>query len=473
VQGSKTFQVLLLLLASSWLVSCGGFSSSTPTPIAIEAPVKPPVEVTRVVTQQVIQQFLNSPTPTPALPCASSHPQDNTTVTIGAILPLSSPGAILAGFSMQAALNIAVTEINEHGGINHAPIRLVTYDSAGSPARSAEFTHRLILLDCAVGIVGLYHNGDAGAAAEVAHQYGIPLIITEAGADEITARGYPEVFRLAPSYSMMAQMAADWLGEVGDYNGDGSRVAAIIAENSSLTTTMITSMRDDLVKAGIKTDLMGIDLPTTDFSPVIARLVSHDTLPDAIFICVKGEPALKLQAQLLAAGIGPQRSTLIVQNATALDSRQFWADVPKGNGTIVMRQGGWSSTLTQQGEGFAAKYRQLMGHWPESYAFDSYDAVYLLADTLRDARSWKGSELVAALEATHDDLSSGNITFGITSRSPRKNDQPAYLWHQWQDAQMLFLQYTAANQDADNMSVIWPSRYRSPGLQAAVVPTTP
>lgn len=471
--GSKTLRVLLLLLASPWLVSCWGLTRPTPTPTRVEAPAETTIEVTRVVMQQVTQQFFNAPTPTPALPCAAIRAQENKTVTIGAILPLSSPGAILAGFSMQTALNIAVTEINEKGGINNTPVRLVTYDSAGIAARSAEFARRLILLDCAVGIVGFYHNGDAGAAAEVAHQYGVPMIIAEAGSDELTDRGYPEIFRLAPTYSMLAQMAADWLGEVGDYNGDGARTAAIIAENSTLTTTMITAMNADMVKAGINTNLLGIDLPTTDYSPVIARLVSRDTLPDAIFICIKGEQALKLQAQLLAAGIGPQRSTLIVQNAAALDSRQFWSDVPKGNGTIVMRLGAWSSTLTQQGQDFAAKYMTYMDHWPESYAFASYDSVYLLVDALKSAPSWQGRALISALETANDDLSSGTINFAVTSKSPLRSDQPAYLWHQWQETQVLFLQYTAGNQNAESMPVIWPLRYRSSDMQAAVFPTSP
>jgi ABC-type branched-subunit amino acid transport system substrate-binding protein len=114
-----------------------------------------------------------------------------------------------------------------------------------------------------------------------------------------------------------------------------------------------------------------------------------------------------------------------------------------------------------------------MGHWPESYAFGSYDAVYLLADALKSAPSWQGRALVAALEKANDDLSSGTINFAVTSHDPLKSDQPAYLWHQWQDAQVLFLQYTADNQDAAVMPVIWPSRYRSPDLQAAVFPTTP
>jgi ABC-type branched-subunit amino acid transport system substrate-binding protein len=353
------------------------------------------------------------------------------------------------------------------------PLQLVTYDSAGNPERSAKFTERLILLDCAVGIVGLYHNDVALAAMDVAHRYGIPIIICGAGSDEITALGYPEVFRLAPSYSMLAQVPAQWLSDIGDYNQDGTRTATLITENTHSTAALIQATRDNLIAAGIETELLPIDLPATDFSSVIARLVAHETLPDAIFIAIKGEPALLLQSQLLEAGIGPQRATLIVQNYAGLNSDQFWTEVPDGNGTIVMRAGAWSSTLTQRGQDFAIKYDQYMGRWPESYAFSSYDAVALLANALNVAPSWTGRDLVKTLETSNEELTSGHLSFAYSSISALSEDQPAYLWHQWTDSQILYLQYTEANQPANAMTVIWPPRYRIANQQAAASPLTP
>jgi branched-chain amino acid transport system substrate-binding protein len=462
----------LLLLSCIWLCACAASPVATPTPIRIEIPVEIPVEVTRLVTQKVTQQIVTPATPTPAAPCATTTPGESAVVTIGAILPLSSPGAILAGFAMQTALNIAVLDINEQGGINNIPVRLVTYDSAGTPERSGQFAERLILMDCAVGIVGFYHNGDAMAASDVAHRYGVPVIIAEAGADDITARGYPEVFRLGPAYSMLAQIPAQWLSQVGDYNGDGVLSAAIIADNTNNAASLLEAMRDSLVKSAIETELMRVDLPSTDFSPVIARLVTREKLPDAIFIAVKGEPALLLESQLLNAGIGPQRSTLIVQNHAGLNSSQFWTGVPNGNGTIVMRMGAWSSTLTERGQEFALKYDQYMGRWPESFAFASYDSLILFANALTKASSWKGSDIIASLEQSDEALTSGEISFPISSLSEPDTSQP-YLWHQWQDSQVLYLQYTLAEQPATDMSVIWPPRYWAPTLQTAVIPTAP
>ena len=469
MQGRKTCRVLLLLLACLWLVGCG--TAEPPTPQLVEVPI----EVTRIVTPQVTQRVTEqiAATPTPALPCAASVPGEGAIVTIGAILPLSSPGAFLAGFAMQTALNIAVTDINEHGGVHNLPIRLITYDSAGKPERAAQFAERLILLDCAVSIVGLYHNGEAMAVTDVAHRYGVPVIVAGAGADDITARGYPEVFRLAPAYSLLAQMPAAWLLEVGDYNHDSILSAAIIADSAQNPAGLIESMRDNLIGAAIETELLRVDLPSNDFSSAIARLVANEQLPDAIFITIKGDAALLLQSQLLEAGIGPLRATLIVQSHVGLDSARFWANVPNGNGTIVAHIGGWYSTLTEQGQNFTIKYDQYMGRWPESYAFTAYDAIRLVAMTLRDAPSWTSKDLISTLEQTDVTMTNGEVLFAVTSLTNADDLAPNYLWHQWQNSQMLFLQYTRPDQPTEDMSIIWPPQSRAANQDTAFIPITP
>jgi branched-chain amino acid transport system substrate-binding protein len=379
----------------------------------------------------------------------------------------------LAGFAMQTALNIAVTDLNKQGGILGVPIRLITYDSAGIPERGAQFAERLILLDCAVGIVGLYHNDVALAVIDVAHRYGVPVIIAGANSDEITARGYPEVFRLSPTDSMLAQMPAQWLTDIGDYNSDGQISAAIIADNTNRASSIIEATQNHLIEASISTELLRIDLPSTDFSSVIARLVAHEQLPDAIFIYVKGQPALLLQTELLAAGIGPQSSSLLVQNKVGLNSAQFWLDIPGGTNTIVARHGPWHSTLTTRGQEFVIKYDQYMGRWPEAYAFASYDALVLMANAMRKAPSLAGSDLINALERCDDEITSGRITFTSTSHTAESATQPPHLWHQWQETQILYLQYTYPNQPADAMPVIWPVHYRPLKEETAASPTEP
>jgi ABC-type branched-subunit amino acid transport system substrate-binding protein len=415
------------------------------------------VEVTRVLTQAVVVEA----TPPPPAPCAPAIIDATTTITIGAILPLSLPGAITAGFAMQTALTLAVQDINAAGGVAGRTLALITYDSADQAERSRQAAQRLILDDCAAGIVGLYHTPTARAVADMAHGYGTPLIITASADDELTATAYPEVFRIAPSRAMLAQMPSRWLGEVGDFNQDGQIIAAVISDSAS-QPFFVEAVMAGFASAAIHANHMTVDLPSTDFSSAVARIVTIETLPDAIFILLKGADALTLQSQILAAGIGPQKSTLLVLHHAGLDSDQFWRDVPDGLGTVVTRIGPWPPTMTALGQQFALAYSQFNGRWPDVYAFAAYDAVYLLADAIDRAGSLQGSALVVALEASDIELASGHYTFPFGVHNPPEADGVnAYMWHQWPDVQTLYLQYSRLGQPADDMPVIWPQRYRT------------
>jgi len=114
------------------------------------------VEVTRVVYRET----LVTPTPAPLVPCSPERLTDSAEVVIGALLPLSTPGAWMRSANMQSGLNLALERLNM-GGVAGVPARLVLYDTGDDPARSAQMAEQLIARDCAVGlIVGL---GDAAA----------------------------------------------------------------------------------------------------------------------------------------------------------------------------------------------------------------------------------------------------------------------------------------------------------------------
>ena len=454
------------LAASTLIVVCISLAAcgrSTPesvtvpaTPQPIEVPVT--VEVTRVVARQIVVDA----TPTPPQPCAPATLDQAKNVVIGAILPLSTPGAMLAGFSMQTALSIAVSEINDAGGIKGKPMRLVTYDSAGMADQGEMYAQRLITQDCAVAIVGIYHSDVGLAVAKIAHSFGIPLIVTGAIADEITATRFPEVFRISPTRSMLAQMPAKWLAEVGDYNKDGQLYVVVVADNNARSSALLGDLEQSLTHFAIKHDIVPVDLPSTDFSPVIARIVTMEKIPDAVFLLVNGSAALTLQSQLSAAGLGPQKATLIVTGKAALDSQSFWQIVPNGVGTIVMHLGPWPPTSTPLGDDFAVKYSQFFDRWPENYSFTSYDALRLVADSIQRAPSLAGRDIIAALEESNFQSAGGSYTFPYGSHNPPSGEAvPDFMWHQWPDVQTLYLRYSQPEQPAAQMQVLWPKLYHN------------
>lgn len=433
-----------------------------------EVVVTQEVEVEVVVTKEVevVVEKIVEVTPVPGR-CAPTDLSEIEEVVIGAAAPLSKPGSVTGGIVMQAAFNIAVDVINEAGGILDKPLNMVLYDTEGMPERGTSVAERLITLDCVVAIVGVYHSAVGLTMKEVAHKYHIPIIFAETYNDNITAVGYPEVFRIAPASTFTAQMDGKWLEEVGDYNGDGELFTVIIAENTGYGTGQVEKAEIWFPEYGIELEAFFADLPTQDFAPIIARIVASDRVPDAILIKITGETSYNLQQQLYEGGIDISK-TIIVANQVALNHEEFWENVPDGAFAVVPRIGPWSSSASAEGLEFADKYRAVMKRFPEAYAFEAYDSLMLMADAINRAGSLDPDAIITALEATDIELAAGHYYFPYGSNNPPEAaGEAAFMWHQWPEVPLLFLQYTEANQHSDDIEVIWPATYRT--TEGAVV----
>jgi branched-chain amino acid transport system substrate-binding protein len=428
-------------------------ADSTPQPVTV--PVT--VEVTRVVmTERIIEA-----TPTPQTRCSTEMIAQAREITVGAILPLSHPGAAIAAISMQVALNIAVEEINAAGGIAGKPLRVSTYDSAGSSQQAARAATELITEECAIALVGGYFSDVAQTILEVAHGYQTPFIAIDAMDDALTASEYPEIFRISASESIISTRLGEWLEEIGDYNGDDATSAVVVVENSAAGQIQEQIVSTGLEQAGFTYDVHSVDLPTQDFSSLIARIVVKQTQPDLLIIRINGDAALDLQQQLLANGIGPHKNTQIVTSRSALNGEEFWQHMGNaGVYTVASRNGAWPSTTDDMGKAFAQRFEAYLDRWPEGYAFSAYDAVWLVADAIQRAGSTDTGAIIRALEQTDMQLTNGRYYFPYGSNSPpAQSGADRSLWHQWTDPPVLLLQYTEVNQPPAEMAVLWPPTY--------------
>lgn len=441
-----------LIVAASVISGCVQLrtESSTSTPTVVELDAQSAPEQTHVSSLEVPQRC-TSPSATIS------------EIVIGALLPLTESPAVQAGEAMKAAIDIAVADINAEGGVLTHPIRVITYDTKGSPATGIEMAEKLILEDCVVAIIGVYHSRVGMVVKETAHEYGVPIIFSEPYNDAITSDFYPEVFRVAPTTRLTTQTYVDWIYSVGDHNGDEAETVVIVADSSTFEASNGSLIAEQLVadeQATVETLL--IDLPTDDFSSMIARIIALENSPDTILIWFNGDPGYAFHKQLIEAGIGPQNKTLVVLRHSTINSQQFWQRVPQGLHTVITKVGPWYSTVTEMGEAFANAYYDYAERWPESYAFQAYDSTRLIASALQQAESLEAEAIIDTLESIDIVLASGRYHFPYGSKnSPSQADVPAYMWHQWPDPHILFLQFDDIDQDAAEMSVLWPEVYRT------------
>lgn len=416
------------------------------------------VEVTRVVTQEIVV----TATPAPPGACAPANAADATEIVVGVLAPFSQDAAWPRALAMQAGIGLAVEDANLAGGMAGKPLRVIMQDTAGDPATAERLAEQLVTHDCASALIGGFNTEEAAAIKQVSLRHNIPFLIIDATADELTSDLPATVFRLAPAASMIAQMPVQWLTTVGDFNDDGSQQVLVLAENSASADAALEQVNAVFPAAGINYEVLRVDAPAADYSPLIARVVTREQAADVILLYVMGDATLDLLRQLLDAGIGPQKGTLLVGGRAVLDGAQFWTHVPDGAFTVATRRGPWPTSVMPLGESFVERFRAYSAQWPEPVAFAAYDAIHLLADAAQRARSISPPDLVAALETTDITLASGYYNFPFNRSNPPDGvTEPAYLWHQWRDPQLLYLQYREPQQDPSTMDVLWPLRYRT------------
>ena len=146
---------------------------------------------------------------------------------IGGLAPLSAPGSVTGGEAMRDAMNLAVEEINAEGGLLGCQVELTIGDTEGLPEKGTAVMEKLISQDNVVAVGGGYHSSVGVAAGQVAHNRGVPVVFAETWSDEITNSKLPEVFRIAPLSSEVADFQAKFATTV-----PGVKKVAMIVENT-------------------------------------------------------------------------------------------------------------------------------------------------------------------------------------------------------------------------------------------------
>src|SRR5881392_1110854 len=174
-------------------------------------------------------------------------------IKVGWVGPLSPPGGYAEGALMKQAAEIAAEELNARGGVLGRPIQVVFADTRGKPEEGTAAAERLISQEKVVAITGEFHSSVFLAEMEVAHKAGIPIIAVDVWALKITAKGYPEVFRVAPNQALIATKYGDWMAAAGFKN------VAVMFEKTDGGQSGRDVLLPVLDKHGIKYEVIGAD----------------------------------------------------------------------------------------------------------------------------------------------------------------------------------------------------------------------
>src|SRR6202011_4464818 len=154
---------------------------------------------------------------------------------------------------------------------------------------------RLITQDKVQALLGAYQSSCSFTATAVAERYGIPFLVGDSAALNITGRGFKWVFRATP---IASDYAATYMRFFDDMKKQGKKIASIAVVNEN--TDYGTSVADS-IEAGAKTSNIpvAIRIPysasSTDVSAQVLQL--KEKQPDVvIFISYTSDSILYMKA---------------------------------------------------------------------------------------------------------------------------------------------------------------------------------
>jgi branched-chain amino acid transport system substrate-binding protein len=348
-----------------------------------------------------------------ALALATSHAgaQEgaNQNVKVGLIMPLTG-NAASAGQQSKAAVELAAEIVNEpHPGLGGLPLaegaglpnlkgaklQIVIADNQGNPSVGQNQALRLITQEQVVAVQGAYQSSVTLAATAVAERYGIPWVVGDSVAANITQRGFKWIFRVTPIATDFAKNYMQFLGDLGKL-GHPAKAIGIVYENTDYGTSIAGSLRDAAKQAGLPVTVdVSYNANTTDVSSQVLQL--KEKRPEAIiFVSYTADTILYMRTLKNL----DYRPPMIIGDDSGFSDPAFITTV----GSIA--QGAVNRSAWDKGKpGSATDRINEMFKAKTGYEFDdtsarNMQAMFVLADAVNRAGSTRPDAIRQALART-------------------------------------------------------------------------
>lgn len=199
-------------------------------------------------------------------------------IVFGVAGPMTGPAAAY-GESQMNGVRIAVTEINEAGGINGRPIEIVEGDDQCDPTEAANVAQKFVSNPDIFAVIGHVCSSATLAAGPIYNQAGLTEITGSSTNPTVTDQGWDHVFRTITSDAAqgpeIAKLGVDELG---------LKRFAIIYANHDYGRGLLEYTQPAIEDAGGEVVAVETFAPgeTTDFSAQLTKIAEAN--PDALVL---------------------------------------------------------------------------------------------------------------------------------------------------------------------------------------------
>jgi len=306
------------------------------------------------------------------------------TIKIGIFSPTTGFAAADGTSALQAA-QLAVTMINDNGGVMGKKLELIHYDDAAKPDQAASIARKLIEQDKVVaGISGSY-SGATRAAAPIFQEAGVPMISAYAIHPDITKTG-DKIFRVGTLASVEGRVGAELVGSVIQ----GKKVAILTIDNDfgvALTEAFKAHAKDLGLEIVLEEKY---PLGETEFRPIIGKI--KEANPDVVYATAYYNEAANFVSQAKDEGLN---ATIVGQEG--YDSPKFIELAgPAAEGVIITTDLNRDSDRPMT-KTFLEQYKKTYNEDADMVGASAFDAVQLIAYAIKTAGSTDANAMVKAL----------------------------------------------------------------------------
>jgi len=340
-------------------------------------------------------------------------------VKIGILWPLTG-NAAAAGQAAKAAAEVAQDIVdNAHPELKGIPLadtaglpnmggaklELVFVDHQGNPSLAQQLALRLITQDKVNVLFGAYQSSCSFTSTAVAERYGIPFVIGDSAASNLTGRGFKWLFRVTPIATDFADAYMRFFDDMKK-QGKAIRSIAVVNENTDYGTSV-----GDAIEAAAKKNNMpvAIRIPySASSSDVSAQLLQlRDKQPDVVIFISYTSDAILYMRTMRSLDYAPP---MVLGDDSGFSDPSFIpavGDIAQG----VMNRSSWDvgkpdSTTYKINQMYKAK----TGRDLDDTSARNLQGMLALADALNRAGSTEPEKIQKALRET--DLKPEQIMMG-------------------------------------------------------------
>ncbi|MCC6223346.1 MAG: ABC transporter substrate-binding protein [Thermoleophilia bacterium] len=377
------------------------------------------------------------PATTEEPPATTEEPKEP--VVLGFVGPLSEPGDVRSGTSMLEVAELWVADVNAQGGIDGHPVELAVEDDQGQPEVGTSALTRVITEKKAAAVVGLWHSSVTLAEMEVARRYNVPILANYSWADEVTQKGYEQVFRIGPYNSLISALMVPFLRD------QGYTKVAVLAEDTDYGIGFAKAL-EEAAAGEPAIDVVQFQAQTADLTPELSKLASDP--PDATIVASVYAASNLVFNQAKEVGLDTQ----IIAGWDWPTLPDFWETVGE-NGVGVIYPTFFDRTgleLTAEGERFRTLHDDATGGEPAIFNYFLWDCMNAVKWAIEQSGSTDPAELVKTLPGADFEGTTGQITFA--------NEPGTVHFNQWEAIAEFFKQMTEVGQTDEQATLVYTSR---------------